>query len=80
MPEISLYDSTARKACTVCGARAIGEVFGRPVCRECCQKEVRKEEAAAVDPYEPDFKGEDNLIFACEQLLQLYERRQKAAR
>lgn len=80
MADISLYETSTYKACAVCGVRAIGEVFGRPICRECCRKEMRKEEAAAVDPYERDFKGEDNLIFACEQLLQMYEQQRKAAR
>jgi hypothetical protein len=78
MPDTSLYDAHTWKACAVCGARAIGEVYGRPICRECCRRETRKEEAAEVDPYERDFKGEDNLIFACEQLLRTYERRRKA--
>jgi arginyl-tRNA--protein-N-Asp/Glu arginylyltransferase len=80
MADINLYETSTYKACAVCGARAIGEVFGRPICRECCRKETRKEEAAAVDPYERDFKGEDNLIFACEQLLQMHEHHRKAVR
>ncbi len=79
MADISLYETSTYKPCAVCGARAIGEVFGRPICRKCCRKEMRKEETVEVNPYERDFTGEDNLIFACEQLLQMHEQRQKAA-
>jgi hypothetical protein len=78
MADISLYEESTWKACAVCGARAIGEVFGRPICRGCCHREMRKEETVEVDPYERDFTGEDNLIFACEQLLRMYERKRKA--